>query len=311
MSLISLEKVSVRYGHFLALDNVSCEIDSGAVGILGPNGAGKSTLMKTLLGFNRASEGTVKLFDKSMPKNALPVRQQIGYMPERDASSPRISAVSFLTYLGQLSGMQRVDAMERTHEVLNYVGVGENRYRKMEMYSTGMLQRLKLAQALLHDPRLILLDEPTNGLDPEGRIEILDLIKEIAEKRDICILLSSHLLPDVQHVCDRVIMIKDGRIARDGSMAEMTAAQEKTYEVRLYDNKNAFLAALDQRGFAWKQDEQSHLHISCPDTATPDTLFEVAKEHNTHIRHFQPARSSLAETFMDAMATGATDGDKD
>ena len=311
MSLISLKNVSVRYGELLALDDISCEIDSGAVGLLGPNGAGKSTLMKTLLGFNRACAGSVTLFDKPMPQKALEVRHQVGYMPEQDATSPRITAVSFLTYLGQLSGMQRVDAMERTHEVLNYVGVGENRYRKMETYSTGMLQRLKLAQALVHDPRLILLDEPTNGLDPEGRLEILNLIKEIATKRDVCILLSSHLLPDVQLVCDRVIMIKNGCIARDGSMDEMTAPQERTYEVRVRDHKDAFLAELDQHGFTWEQDDQNLFHVACPDTAHPSTLFEIAKANNTHIRHFQPARNSLAETFMDAMAATGPNEHKD
>ena len=311
MSLISLKNISVHYGEFIALDDISCEIDGGAVGLLGPNGSGKSTLMKTLLGFNRASAGSVNLFGKAMPQKALEVRHQIGYMPERDATSPRITAVSFLTYLGQLSGMQRVDAMERTHEVLNYVGVGENRYRKMETYSTGMLQRLKLAQALLHDPRLILLDEPTNGLDPAGRLEILNLIKEIAAKRDVCILLSSHLLPDVQHVCDRVVMIKNGRIARDGSMNEMTAPQEKTYEVRVHDHKDVFLAKLDQQGFRWKQDDQNLFHVACPDSAPASTLFEIAKSSDTHIRHFQPARNSLAETFMDAMAAPDTNEDKD
>ena len=177
MAVIELENLEVRYEDLKALDGVSCAIEGGAVGILGPNGAGKSTLMKTLLGFNRASTGAARLFGLEMPRHALHVRQQLGYMPEREAASPKVSAVSFLTYLGRLFGMSRVDAMERTHEVLNYVGLGENRYRKMETYSTGMLQRVKLGQALVHDPKLLLLDEPTNGLDPDGRLEMLDLIR--------------------------------------------------------------------------------------------------------------------------------------
>ena len=184
MALIELEDVEVYYGDLMALDGVTCAIEHGTVGLLGPNGAGKSTLLKTLLGFNRATKGTVKLFGKEVPAHALEARQQLGYMPEREVVSPKVSAVSFLTYCGRLFGMSRVDAMERMHEVLNYVGLGESRYRKMETYSTGMLQRVKLGQALVHDPKLLLLDEPTNGLDPEGRLELLELIGEVAGKRN-------------------------------------------------------------------------------------------------------------------------------
>lgn len=301
MALIQLEEVEVHYGDIHALDGVSCALDQGVFGLLGPNGAGKSTLLKTLLGFTRADKGTVRVFDFPMPERALEVRQQLGYMPELEVVSPKVSAVSFLTYCGRLFGMSRVDAMERTHEVLNYVGLGEARYRKMETYSTGMLQRVKLAQALVHDPKLLLLDEPTNGLDPEGRIEMLDLIGEIAAKRNVTILLSSHLLPDVQHVCERVIMINQGRIVREGGMRDMTALLEAQYEVRVRDHKAAFLHALDEAGLTWRYLHNGNLLVSTDSGAGPRTLFELARQGGTHIRHFQPGRSSLEDVFLEAM----------
>ncbi len=190
------------YGQAVAVNQLDLTIRPGQFyGLLGPNGAGKSTLIKTLLGFNRAEQGVVSLFDMTMPRHAIEIRHRLGYMPEREVSSPKVSAVSFLTYCGRIFGMSRVDALERAHEVLNYVSLGDSRYRNMEGYSTGMLQRVKLAQAILHDPKLLLLDEPTNGLDPDGRLEILELIREIASRPGMTVILSSHLLPDVQHVC--------------------------------------------------------------------------------------------------------------
>jgi ABC-2 type transport system ATP-binding protein len=301
MAVIELEHVEVFYGDFKALDGVTCAIEHGAVGLLGPNGAGKSTLLKTLLGFNRAMKGSVRVLGLDMPKHALEVRQQIGYMPEREVVSPKVSAVSFLTYCGRLFGMSRVDAMERTHEVLNYVGLGEARYRKMETYSTGMLQRVKLAQALVHDPKLILLDEPTNGLDPDGRIEMLNLITEISSNRKVTVLLSSHLLPDIQHVCTNVVMIGNGKVARQGAIEELTALQERTWEVRVRDNKDAFVLALTEQGFRVLDEENGNLTVTVPVGGNVKRVFAVAKERDTQIRHFCSARHSLAEIFVQAM----------
>lgn len=298
MIQLELNDVEVCYGDLKALDGVSCAIEGGAIGLLGPNGAGKSTLLKTLLGFNRAAKGSVKVFGREMPKRALEVRLLLGYMPEREVVSPKVSAVSFLTYCGRLFGMSRVDAMERTHEVLNYVGLGEARYRKMETYSTGMLQRVKLGQALVHDPKLLLLDEPTNGLDPQGRIEMLDLIREVASRRGVTVLLSSHLLPDVQHVCDRIIMISAGKIAREGTIEELTAPQERCYEIRVRDRLEAVTAALDAVGFQCTLMEDGNLFVAMPEGEDqPERLFSIVREQQTQIRHFRKARHSLTEIF--------------
>jgi ABC-2 type transport system ATP-binding protein len=304
MASIELENVDVRYGSLKALDGISCTVAEGVTGLLGPNGAGKSTLLKVLLGFNRAVSGTVRVFGLEMPRNALEVRSRLGYMPEREVVSPRVSAVAFLTFCGRLSGMSRVDAMERTHEVLNYVGIDESRYRMMETCSTGMLQRIKLAQALLHDPDLLLLDEPTNGLDPDGRIEVLNLIGEIAASRRITILLSSHLLPDVQHVSERVLMIDRGRVVREGALAALTAPREGEFEVRVRENKAAFLNAVQAAGCAWRNQPDGNLRITLAAGMNAETLFRMAAESGTAIRHLEAARGNLEDAFMQAVRGG-------
>jgi len=309
MALIALDNVHVAYGDLKALNGVTFEVEGGAVGLLGPNGAGKSTLLRALLGFLRPTEGSVAMFEKAMPEHALEVRQQLGYMPERDIVSPKVSAVSFLTYCGCLYGMSRVDAMERAHEVLNYIGLGESRYRPMETYSTGMCQRVKFGQALVHDPKLLLLDEPTNGLDPEGRIEMLELIRELAYKRKVTILLSSHLLPDVEYVCDRVVMIDKGRVVVDGAIAAMTSAREGLFELRIRADNGAFFADLERLGFTWQDQQNGNLLVSKPAgggrnpavAVDARTLFELARTHDAQIRHFRPVKHSLEEIFMDAI----------
>lgn len=302
MALIALDKVEVHYGNFKALDGVSLEIDGGSVGLLGPNGAGKSTLMKTLLGFNRTSSGSLTMLGHAMPGGALQVRQELGYMPEREVVSPKVSAVSFLTYVGRLFGMVRVDAMERTHELLNYVGLGESRYRKMETYSTGMLQRVKLAQALIHDPRLLLLDEPTNGLDPEGRLEMLELIADIGRRRDVTVVLSSHLLPDVQHVCERVIMIQHGRVVEDGTIEALTAPRDRQYEVQVHGPHDLFLKQLEGHGGQLIQQRNELLLLQLPEGTDTKLIFQAAQDAETQVRHLEAAKTSLAEVFMKAMA---------
>ncbi len=305
-AVMELENVRVRYRAIDALKGVSCRLDRGAIGLLGPNGAGKSTLLKSALGFVRPSEGRVSLFGLDMPRDRLAIRRRLGYMPEKDVVSPKISAVSFLTYCGRLSGMSRADAMERAHETLGYVGLDDARYRKMETYSTGMRQRVKFAQALIHDPKLLLLDEPTNGLDPEGRTEMLELIRRLAYGRGVTVLLSSHLLPDVKRVCDRVLIIVQGRIVRDAAMAELTAFKAGMYEVRVDDARQAFLDRLAAADYSCIGLQNGRLRVSAPPHAQDADrarrfLFQTARSCGTHIRHFQAVRNSLEDAFMQAV----------
>src|SRR6187455_1067812 len=219
--VVEADHLSVRYGKNFALNDVTAIFPPGAVGLLGPNGAGKSTLLKSLLGFLVPEKGSMTVLGLDVAHAPLEIRERIGYMPESDSHIPGMNAVSFVAYCGQLSGLPAVDAMQRAHEVLYYVGLGEARYRNLETYSTGMKQRIKLAQALVHDPELLLLDEPTNGLDPEGRDEMLMLVERTGREFGIAVILCSHLLHDVERVCEQVIVLNQGQIARQGSIREL------------------------------------------------------------------------------------------
>src|SRR5438093_6585248 len=240
----SLENVSMAYGRQWALSEVSAEFPTGAVGLLGPNGAGKSTMLKALLGLLKPNTGTMHVLGLDVATAALEIRSRIGYMPETDAHIPGMNAVSFVAYCGQLAGLPAADAMQRAHEVLYYVGLGEARYRNVETYSTGMKQRIKLAQALVHDPDLLFLDEPTNGMDPKGREEMLALVRDIAEKKGLNLIVSSHLLPDVEHTCDHVVVLDKGRIATQGPIAALKGHGGRVFELRVKGDAERFAVAL-------------------------------------------------------------------
>lgn len=299
--LVDIRDLTVAYGSRVALDNVTLAIEPGVIGLLGPNGAGKSTLLRTLLGFIRPVNGTASVFGMPIAGNALRIRQHIGYMPEKDITSPKISAVSFVSYCGSLAGMPRADAIQRAHEVLNYVGLDEERYRTMETFSAGMLQRAKLAQGLIHDPRLLFLDEPTNGLDPIGRVEMLDLIKEIAKIKQVAIILSSHLLPDIEHVCERVIVINRGRIVRTGDMSDLTRMKGRMMEVRVREGYAAFADTLRSRGFGAQETHDGTLIVTHGESVTVEGLYSLARETGHQIRHVSPVRQKLEEVFLEAI----------
>ena len=228
-----LDGVTVSYGRHEALRNVSVEFPRGAIGLLGPNGAGKSTLIKALLGLLPPSSGRMRVLGYDISEAPLAVRARVGYMPESDAHIPGMTAVSFVSYCAELSGLPPADAMQRAHEVLFYVGLGEARYRNVETYSTGMKQRVKLAQALVHDPELLFLDEPTDGMDPTGRDEMLALVRDIAARKGMTLILSSHLLPDVEFACDHVVVLHKGAVATEGPIAALKGPSGRVFELRV------------------------------------------------------------------------------
>src|SRR5437763_4979577 len=231
--VVSLDNVTVVYGKNAALRDVTASFTPGAVGLLGPNGAGKSTMIKALLGFLVPERGCLRVLGLDVAESPLDIRARVGYMPETDGHIPGMNAVSFVAYCGELAGLPRTDAMQRAHEVLFYVGLGEARYRNVETYSTGMKQRIKLAQALVHDPDLLLLDEPTNGMDPKGRDEMLELVRDIAHNKGINLILSSHLLPDVEYTCDSVVVIDKGTVATAGPIDALKQPRGRVFELRV------------------------------------------------------------------------------
>src|SRR6187455_1406951 len=248
-AVVQLDDVTVIYGKNQALKNVSAKFAKGAVGLLGPNGAGKSTMLKALLGFVKPDKGRMSVLDMDVAQSPLAIRARIGYMPENDAHIPGMNAVSFVAYCGQLAGLPAVDAMQRAHEVLYYVGLGEARYRNIETYSTGMKQRIKLAQALVHDPDLLLLDEPTNGMDPKGRDEMLELVHDLAHKKNVNLILSSHLLPDVEYTCDYVVVMDKGTVATHGPIEALKGSHGRVYELRIKGDQANFVAVLQAAGY--------------------------------------------------------------
>lgn len=297
----SLERVSVLYGKQWALSEVSAEFPAGAVGLLGPNGAGKSTMLKALLGLVNPDHGTLRVLGLDVATAALEVRSRIGYMPENDAQIPGMTAVSFVAYCGELSGLPPADAMQRAHEVLYYVGLGEARYRNVETYSTGMKQRIKLAQALVHDPDLLLLDEPTNGMDPTGREEMLALVRDLAHNKQISLILSSHVMPDVESVCDSVVVMDHGAVVMRGPIATLKGPSGRIFEVRVKGDTAAFVGRLHRGSFECLETDGDLLRVILPAEAGAEQLFAAAASVGAQVRHLRPSLPTLEDVFARAV----------
>src|ERR1051326_4421063 len=221
MSVATISNLTVKYGSKTAVEDMSVTGPEGCVGLLGPNGAGKTTLIKTLLGFVQPAKGSAEVLGLDAATQGIAIRQKIGLMPEQDCHIPGMNAVSFVSYAGELAGMPGAQAMRRAHETLEYCGLGEARYRNIETYSTGMKQRIKLAQALVHGPKLLFLHEPTNGLDPSGRDDMLKLVRDVSHGKGINVMVSSHLLPDIERTCDEVIVMRNGKVATQGAVEDL------------------------------------------------------------------------------------------
>lgn len=301
--IVQCEQVSVRYGRNWALRDVTAVFHPGAVGLLGPNGAGKSTLIKALLGFVKPDRGRMTVLGIDVAHAPLEIRARIGYMPESDAHIPGMNAVSFVGYCGQLSGLPASDAMQRAHEVLYYVGLGEARYRNLETYSTGMKQRIKLAQALVHDPDLLFLDEPTNGMDPKGRDEMLELIHDLAHNKGVNLILSSHLLPDVEYTCDRVVVIDKGTIATEGSIDTLKGPGGRVYELRVKGDTNHLLEVLRAQGYDCHDTEEDVMRVFVPGVANDGAqlLFALVAREGMQVRHLRPSVPTLEDVFARAV----------
>ncbi len=313
--VLELDNLRVQLGRREILKGISCRLGVGgdggrAIGLLGPNGAGKSTLIQTMLGFHVPASGSAKLFGLDCHRNPKEVRARLGYMPENDSFIADQTAVTFLRMMGELSGLPRGVALEKAHETLFHVGLGEARYRKLGTYSLGMKQMAKLAQAIIHGPDLVILDEPTNGLDPAARQRMLGLIQEIKGTHKMNVMLCSHLLRDVEETCDEVLILKDGQIVHHANLEEERRSNRRFVELELVGAATEFAAALGTIGAVGVDEGEGRWRVVLPSGVEIAALWRLAAQRNLQVRKLTYRRDTLEEIFLKAVGhLRATPGD--
>ncbi len=293
-ALLTAESLSKHYKDIVALDEVSFGIFDGITGILGENGAGKSTAIKIFLGLVQPTSGSAKVLGQNASEN-IAVRSKLGYMPEHDCLPSYVTAAEFLGHMAEVSGLPPSRARTRAADTLRHVGLFEERYRAMGGYSTGMKQRVKLAQALVHDPTFVFLDEPTAGLDPSGREEMLELVRKTHREFGISVLLSSHLMADVERTCDRIIVLQSGRVVQSGEVRHFTKETEIVF-IEVDDNRESLVSALEKRGVVVTVDGHG-LYIEGPDESVYDHVRDALVEARAPLRRMAPRRRALTELF--------------
>ncbi len=297
--LISLSGISKKFGAHFALSDVDLDIGTGVTGLLGPNGAGKSTLIKLLLGLVRSTSGTGSVLGQPLGrKNGRWIRSRIGYVPEDDCYIPGLTGVEVVRFSATLSGMDPVEGLRRAHEILDFCNMKEDRYRAVEGYSTGMRQKVKFAAALVHDPDLLILDEPTSGLDPEERDSLLSRIRILAKRHGKSVLLSTHILPDVQSVCDHVVILANGRMRLNQSLEAINRPVADVISVQLDSGIEAFVAALQKRGYAASADNGTTVGIRGGDAKLHESIWKIASETGAVVHSISPAKNSLESVFL-------------
>lgn len=298
---IELAGLGVRIGKRTILDNLTCSLSGRTIGLLGPNGAGKSTLINTLLGFHKPAAGTARIFGHDIRTGLDQIRSLVGFMPENDSLIANMTAVSFVRLMGELSGLPSDAALERAHEALFYVGLGEARYRKLGQYSLGMKQLAKLAQAIVHGPKLVILDEPTNGLDPVARQRMLKMIREMKETGGVSIVLCSHLLRDVEETCEEVLILKNGRIVHYSNLEEERKANLKFVEIETQGDDSGFIEALEEMGCECAIAGERRLKMVMSDRMELRDIYRLAADRDLQLRKLNYRRDSLEDIFLKAM----------
>lgn len=306
--VIQLDNLQVRLGNRTILKRLNGSLSGRAIGLLGPNGAGKSTLINTLLGFYTPEYGTARIFGKDVRTEAKTLRRLIGYMPESDSFIADMSAVRFVRMMAELSGLPPAEALERAHEAFYYVGLGEARYRNLGTYSLGMKQMAKLAQAIAHGPKLLFLDEPTNGLDPAARVRMIKLIREIRDTRDIHLMISSHLLRDVEECCEEVLILKDGQIAAYCDLEKERKSNLNFIELETVGREGDFAAAIEGLGCDFADLGQGRFKMILNDDIAVSDLYRLAAEREVQIRKLNHRHDSLEHIFLKAMEVPANNG---
>jgi ABC-2 type transport system ATP-binding protein len=292
--LLEIEHLTKEYGKVVALNDVSFRITDGITGILGENGAGKSTAIKILLGLVHPTSGSARVLGQDA-SHSVAVRGRVGYMPEHDCLPTTVSAAEFLTHMAEVSGLPPSMARTRAADTLRHVGLFEERYRAIGGYSTGMKQRVKLGQALVHDPAFVMLDEPTAGLDPAGREDMLTLIRKTHREFGISVLFSSHLMADIERSCDRIIVLQGGRLVQSGEVEQFTRETETVF-IEVDSNREALMTALEKRGVVVTV-ERSGFTIQGRDETVYDHVRDAVVEAHAPLRRMAPRRRALTELF--------------
>jgi ABC-2 type transport system ATP-binding protein len=307
-SVIQLDSLGVRFGKRDILKGLTCTLSGRSIGLLGPNGAGKSTLINTLLGFYPVSSGTAKLLGLDIRSQIKQIRTLVGYMPENDSFIYNMTAVAFIRLMAELSGLPSEAALERAHEALFYVGLGEARYRKLGTYSLGMKQLAKLAQAIVHGPKLLILDEPTNGLDPPARQRMIRLIQEMRDSKDLHVVLCSHLLRDVEETCEEVLILKQGTIVHYSNLEEERRANKKFVEIEASGDEAGFAVALQGLGCECAVAGGNRIKAVLTEGMEIRDIYRVAAERDVQLRRLNYRRDTLEDIFLKAMETETTNG---
>jgi len=302
--VLELEGVTKDYGRRRALDGVSTALRPGVVGLLGPNGAGKSTLIKTVLGLVRLGSGRAQVLGCDCQREYRRVRQLVGYMPEDDCILPGLKGIEAVAYAGELAGLPRLVALRRAHEVLDYVGIAEERYREVQTYSTGMRQKQKLAQAVVHDPRLVFLDEPTSGLDPLGRERMLRLVRALFDRAGVSVVLSTHILRDVEQVCDEVVILGAGRLLVHDTVDNLRRPVDESVVLSLDEELAAFTEALDESGVRFERRAAGELRVYGEPAAAAALVLDTARRTGAVVRRLERGRNSLEDIFLKAVGAG-------
>lgn len=301
--IIETRDLRKSFGGFRALDDVNLSLDAGPIGLLGPNGAGKSTLIKCLLQLQEKDAGRVTLLGQDLDTHGRETRKRIGYAPEQDCHIPGLAGCEYVAYCAQLSGLPFKAARQRAHEMLDFVGMGQERYRKVDTYSTGMKQRVKIAQALAHDPELVFLDEPTNGLDPKGQALILDLIHRIWKESGISVVISSHLLHDVDRICEQIVIISQGRVLVQDTLANLKSQRRPEAEVVLAEGWDAAMIAFAEKGWACSRMGNGNLKV-VHGHAHLGPLIEVFESIHLAPLEIRASPNALDELFVQALEAG-------
>ena len=300
--VIETEQLCKTFGPLKALDSLSLKVGPGAIGLLGPNGAGKSTFMKCLLQLIPMTSGSAKLLGREVGKEGREIRKRVGYTPEQDCHIPGMAGCEYVTYCAQLCGLPFQAARQRAHEMLDFAGMGQERYRKIDTYSTGMKQRLKLAQAIVHDPEIVFLDEPTNGLDPKGQAQILDLIQSLWKQHNISVVLSSHLLHDVDRICEQIIIIARGKVLVHDSLENLKARRKGAAEVVIANGHQPLMEAFRKKQWQCERLPNGHIQVE-HQTSSLNPLITLMHELKIAPIEIIPSPNALEEMFVKALET--------